>query len=286
MNPWLERRVLHFAHQGGELEAPSNTLYAFKTAVAKGAHALEMDVHATADGELIVCHDPDADRTTNGTGFWDALTIGQIKALDCAHWFSPGLDSPRDAKDFPLRGIATGDREPPAGFSANDFRVPTFREVLEAFPDTFLNMDIKRSAPETRPYQEAVAALLHEFGRVDDVIVASFADETIARFREIAPDVTTAAAAGETYSLWGREGTPPGEAPYEAIQAPWELGGRDVVTPERMDAARKLGVAVHIWTVNDEDVMRRLIDLGVDGIMTSRPTLLARVLNGLGERDG
>src|ERR687891_2110449 len=79
-NPWLDRRVLNIAHQGGEIEAPSNTLFAFKTAIDKGADVLELDVHATADGELVVLHDTTVDRTTNGTGRVDRLTLEQIRA--------------------------------------------------------------------------------------------------------------------------------------------------------------------------------------------------------------
>src|SRR5687767_9195309 len=86
-NPWLERRVLNIAHQGGEIEAPSNTLFALKTAKEKGADVLEIDVHATADRELVVLHDDTVDRTTNGTGRVDGMTLEQIKQLDAAHWF-------------------------------------------------------------------------------------------------------------------------------------------------------------------------------------------------------
>lgn len=282
MNPWSARHVLHFAHQGGELEAPSNTLYAFKTAVARGAHALEMDLHATADGQIVVSHDPDADRCTNGSGFFDTLTLEHVKTLDAAYWFAPGRDAVRDADEYPLRGIATGRRTPPDGFSANDFTVPTLREVLEHLPGVFLNVDVKRSAPQTAPYELTVAALLDEFGRRDDVIVASFSDQTIARFRAIAPGIPTAAGAGETQALWAYQAAPPDRVAYQAVQAPWEVGGREVVTADRMKRATERDLAVHIWTVNDEAMMRRLIEHGVHGIMTSRPTLLAKVLDELG----
>jgi len=90
-NPWTERRVLNIAHQGGEVEAPSNTMYAFKTALAKGSDVLELDVHATADGELVVLHDATVNRTTNGSGRVDTMTLAQIKLLDAAHWFVPDV---------------------------------------------------------------------------------------------------------------------------------------------------------------------------------------------------
>src|SRR5918999_3789878 len=153
-NPWLERRVLNMAHQGGEIEAPSNTLFAFKTAKEKGADVLELDVHATADRELVVIHDATVDRTTNGTGRIDSMTLEQVKALDAAYWFVPDCGTchgrPNDA--YAYRGFATGARPMTrqlAEFGPGDFKIPTLREVLEAFPRDFINIEIKATAPET-----------------------------------------------------------------------------------------------------------------------------------------
>lgn len=111
-NPWLDRRVLNIAHQGGEIEAPSNTLFAFKTAREKGADVLELDVHATADRELVVLHDATVDRTTNGSGRVDQMTLAQIKTLDAAPWFMPGCGTchGRPAEEYAYRGFATGER--------------------------------------------------------------------------------------------------------------------------------------------------------------------------------
>src|SRR5207248_10249618 len=89
-NPWLERRVLNYAHQGGAKEAPSSTLFAIRQAIANGAHAIELDVHATADGEIVVCHDPTVDRTTQSTGRIAELTLDHIRQLDNAYWWVPG----------------------------------------------------------------------------------------------------------------------------------------------------------------------------------------------------
>ncbi len=136
-NPWMERRVLNIAHQGGEIEAPSNTLYALKTAKAKGADVLEIDVHATADRQLVVLHDDTVNRTTNGTGRVDAMTLAQIQKLDAAHWFVPGCGTCRDkpASAYALRGYATGERKltgPMKAYSPRDFTIPPLREVLQA----------------------------------------------------------------------------------------------------------------------------------------------------------
>lgn len=163
-NLWLERRVLNIAHQGGEIEAPSNTMYALKTAVEKGADVLEIDVHATADREIVVIHDAEVDRTTNGTGSVDEMTTEQVQALDAAYWFVPGCGTchGRPEDEYTLRGYATGEKELPEElerFSPEDFRVPTLREVLETFPEMLINIEIKATAPDTEPYERELADL-------------------------------------------------------------------------------------------------------------------------------
>ncbi|MEA2497722.1 MAG: glycerophosphoryl diester phosphodiesterase, partial [Actinomycetota bacterium] len=196
-NLWLDRKVLNIAHQGGEIEAPSNTLYAFKTAVAKGSEVLELDVHATADRELVVLHDATVDRTTNGTGRVDQMTLEEIKKLDAAYWFVPdcGTCNDKPAEAFSYRGFATGDKKMKgrfARFSPNDFKIPTLREVLERFPDMLINVEIKATAPETVPYEQELADLLHEYERGSDTIVVSFLDHAVEAFKTFAPNIDTA----------------------------------------------------------------------------------------------
>ncbi|MQA64217.1 MAG: glycerophosphodiester phosphodiesterase [Actinophytocola sp.] len=288
-NPWLDRRVLNIAHQGGEIEAPSNTLFAFKTAKDKGADVLELDVHATADGELVVLHDDTVDRTTGGTGRVDELTLEEIKALDAAYWFVPdcGTCHDRADADYAYRGFATGDRRIPRKlgkshrFEPNDFRIPTLREVLETFPDEFLNIEIKRTAPDTTPYEEALAALLVEFDRGTDTIVVSFSDLAVGLFTAQGTGVSTAPGLGTMGAFWASVQGPLPGVPlpgHHAIQVPIEYEGLPVVTPEFVTKAHANGLAVHVWTVNDRAEMAWLIDIGADGIMTDRPTLLAEVL--------
>ena len=288
-NPWLERRVLNIAHQGGEIEAPSNTLFAFKTALEKGADVLELDVHATADGELLVLHDATVDRTTNGSGRVDQMTLAQIKALDAAHWFVPGCGTchGRPAEAYAYRGFATGERPIPeelSRFAPNDFRIPTLREVLETFPDELINIEIKATLPETTPYEGKLAALLAEFGRTDDTIVVSFLDHAVELFKLQAPSVHTATGTVQTALFWASaQGPAPGlpNPRYQALQVPIEFQGLTVVTPEFVQRAHANGLAVHVWTINDRAEMEWLIEIGVDGVMTDRPTLLEQVL---GER--
>ena len=272
-NPWTARRVLAFAHQGGAWEWPSSTLFAFREALAAGASAIELDVHATKDGELVVCHDATVDRTTDGRGAIAELTLDEVQALDNAYWFVPGADvTPgRPAADYPYRGLAARD---PA------FRIPTLREVLEQFPGVVLNLDIKQTAPEVTPYEPQLASLLAEHGRVDDVIVASFHDEATERFAALSPGVPTSAGSTATADFWHavRDGREPPATPGVAFQVPEHFGDAVVVDRRFVDAAHGAGKAVHVWTVDDEPSMARLVDLGVDGIITDLPSRLSGAL--------
>jgi glycerophosphoryl diester phosphodiesterase len=272
-NPWLDRRVLSYAHQGGAREAPSSTLFAFRAALAAGADALEMDVHATRDGELVVCHDSTVDRTTNGSGRIADLTLAEVRALDPAYWFVPGeVAVPgRDEHEYLLRGRAPEDPE---------LRIPTLREVLEAFPGVFLNLDIKQTAPLVQPYEAALARLLREFGRRDDVIVASFNDLATAEFSRHAPEVTTSAGTAASASFWQafRAGEPIPSSPHSALQVPTTFGSTRIATPEVIAAAHRAGLAVHFWTIDDPVEMAELVELGADGIMSDRPSVLVGVI--------
>lgn len=286
-NPWPDRRVLNIAHQGGEIEAPSNTLFALKTAEQKGADVLEFDVHATADGELVAIHDDTVDRTTNGTGRVDELTLEQVQALDAAHWFVPDCgtchDEPEDA--YAYRGFATGERPIPPDlgeFEPSDFGIPTVRDILETFPDTLLNIEIKATAPDTEPYEEKLAALLTEYERGTDTIVVSFEHSAVKRFKTYAPQVSTAPGSKKIVEFWlSSLGPLPGKRlpGMHALQVPTELNGLPVVTRDFVEDAHTNDLAVHVWTIDDRAEMERLIDLGVDGIMTNRPTLLEAVLD-------
>ena len=248
-NPWLERRVLNIAHQGGEIEAPSDTLYAFKTALDKGADVLELDVHATADGELVVLHDTTVDRTTNGTGRVDALTLAQLRALDAAYWFAEGCGTCNDAPEdgYVFRGIATGERPAPAGYTAADFRIPTLREVLETFPGVLLNVEIKRTRPETSPYERTMADLLAEFGRGTDTVVASFSDSAVTRFKLYNRDVSTSPGTAQVTAFWLNTLGPLTGIRlhgHHALQVPPSQSGIPVVTADFVaDAHRQIGRA-------------------------------------------
>jgi glycerophosphoryl diester phosphodiesterase len=279
---WLELRTLNIAHQGGENEAPSNTMYAYERALRMGADMLEVDVHTTADGHLVVMHDGTVDRTTDGSGQVATMTLAQIRRLDGAYDFVPGLgpQAGRPERDYRFRGIATGERNPPTGFRPRDFRVPTLAEVLRAYPEVPINIEIKGTADADLASflrnAEHLAALLNRVGRTDGVIVASFNDLAVARFHELAPEVATAPGiTGVAQFKLANVPPPPGTA---AFQVPTEFQGIQVTDPDFIGRAHQGGYAVHVWTINEPPLMRTLLGWGVEGIMTAEPMRLERVL--------
>jgi glycerophosphoryl diester phosphodiesterase len=276
-NPWLERRVLNYAHQGGAREAPSSTLTAMTQALAGGADALELDVHATADRELVVCHDATVDRTTDGHGAIADMTMADLEDLDNAYWWVPGevVAPGRDEWEYVYRGRAMFE---------TSLRIASLRDVLSQFAGVFLNLDIKQTAPAVAPYEALLAQLLHEFDRRDDVIVASFHDAATDAFAAAAPDIATSYGSAATVAFWQavHDGTPPPPSRHLALQVPAMFDDVVVVDERFVAAAHHNGVAVHVWTIDDAEEMRRLIGLGVDGIMTDRPTVLDEVLRTTG----
>ena len=284
-NPWLERRPLNIAHQGGEIENPSNTLYAFTTSLASGADMLETDVHLTADGHVVAIHDETVDRTTNGSGSVEDMTLAQIKALDAAHWFAAGRGTTRSApeQDYVFRGVATGEQSPPPGFTANDFTVATLDEILTRYPGVPLNVELKPTTRMTGRLEVAVAQLLAEHGRTHDVIVVSFLDHSTELFKLLAPDVHTAVGTIQAglFKL-SAEGALPGlpNPRYQALQVPTEFNGIAVTSEDFVTDAHANGLAVHVWTINDPAEMEHLLAIGADGVMTDRPSVLEAVLAG------
>jgi glycerophosphoryl diester phosphodiesterase len=291
-NPWLERRVLNIAHQGGEDEFPSNTLYAFKKAVRAGADMLELDVGVTKDDEIIVMHDTSVDRTTNGTGLISELTLREVQRLDAGYWFSADTGNhyshDQDPSAYRFRGVATGDRRPPKGFKASDFRVPTLRDVLRAFPRTPILMEVKgrTKAEEDAEYVYNAEVLARQLSGVKrgDLIMASFKQPAVDRFHELAPRIGTAPGVAGVAG-WVVDGTAP-PAGTVALQIPitFKLGNTtlDVTTPENVARAHRDGYAVHTWFSGDDidgtENWPKLVDWCVDGIITSHPVELERTL--------
>ena len=254
-----------FAHRGSSGNAPENTMPSFELAVEQGTDILEMDVHATKDGHIVVMHDHVLDRTTNGTGPIPDVTLDELKKLDAGCKYSPD-----GGKTFPYRG--------------KGITVPTLREVAERFPDIPFNIEIKEC--ET-PNERTAYDILKELGHAEITFLAAEKDSMIERVRAVDAGLPTNLCGTEVLEFlqclfqnnW--EGyTPPGSA----LQIPEHYEGMPVLTPELLEASRRLGIEVHIWTVNDEADMRRLLEMGVDGIMTDYPDRLVKVVREMGLR--
>lgn len=294
-NPWLvgDADPLNFAHRGGVIDFPENTLYAYAEVAKAGADVLEMDVYQTVDNELVILHDLDVDRTTNGTGNVVDLTLEELRELDAAYWFVPGLGTPHDrpAEEYVFRGIASGDKPPPPGYSAADFRIPTLEEALQRFAAKLINLELKPDLDGSGNYEQQMADLLQNYGRYTDIIAASFVDEAANNFKAVAPCVFTSVPLDQgTVIVLGAQGeaTMPPVPEHVAFQVPPDTSqiGQipegfflEVVNPDFVQDAHAVNLAVQVWTVNSCEEMLRMMDLGVDAIMTDRPLLLEEVLN-------
>jgi glycerophosphoryl diester phosphodiesterase len=252
-------RVLAIAHRGGAGLWPENTLYAFERAAALGVDVLETDVRATKDGELVVFHDEGVGRTTDGAGRVGSLTLAELKRLDAAYRFTPD-----GGRSFPLRGTGV--------------TIPTLREVFKALPHMRFNIEPKQGVPAI---VAPLCRLVREHGMAERVLVASFSAAVIEEFRRECPEVATAAASGEVASFLTlhNAGLSHSYSPaMQALQVPEHAGALTVLTRAFVESAHGRGLRVHAWTVNDESDMRRLVEMGVDGVMTDYPDRLLKVL--------
>lgn len=254
-----EGRPLLIAHRGGAGLWPENTLYAFERAVAAGADVIETDVRATSDGELVLMHDERVERTTDGAGRVGEMTLAELKRLDAAYRFSTD-----GGQTFPLRGRGVG--------------VPTLREAFERFGGARFNIEPKQDSPTLI---HALCALVREKGVAERVVVASFRHELLGEFRRACPEVATAASPSEAsqfLAMYKAGLAASYSPPMQALQVPEYAGGMQVLTREFVEAAHGRNLKVHAWTVNNADDMRRMIDLGVDGVMTDYPDRLKALL--------
>jgi glycerophosphoryl diester phosphodiesterase len=274
---WTERRVIAYAHQGGAWEGPSSTLHTIAAALDAGATGIELDVHATADGRLVVCHDATVDRTSAATGTIASFTYAELSELDNSYWWVPGADVTPGLDDdaYPYRGRAPGDHR---------FGFALLEEVLTEFDEVVLNLDIKQTAPVVTPYEEALGDLLRAHDCVDRVIVASFLDTATDNFTAHAPEFATSAGTVATAEFYRavQAGDPPPPMRHVALQVPVAFGDLTLVDARFVEVAHDQGLAVHVWTIEEESEMEALCGLGVDGIITDRPSALVGVLDRLG----
>ena len=249
---------VNFAHRGDSANAPENTLESFHRAVAAGAEGLELDAHMTRDGRIVVIHDDTLDRTTDGTGYVRDKTLAEIQQLDAGYGFT-------ERETHPYRG--------------KGLRVMTLDEVFKEFPDVAINVEIKEDQPGI---EEAVSAVIRENGAKRRTLVAAGTHAIIKRFREVSGGtVSTSASEREIRAFFfvsrlRLEGS--FRPSYDALQIPVVYGGVKVATPRFVKAAHDRGVRVDVWTVNEPEEMNRLLEAGVDVVMTNRPETLRKVL--------
>ncbi|MBA3240195.1 MAG: glycerophosphodiester phosphodiesterase [Acidobacteria bacterium] len=253
------RRPLVIAHRGGAGLWPENTLHAFEGAAALGADVIETDVRSTADGVLVVLHDATVERTTDGAGSVARMTLPELKRLDAGYRWSPD-----GGRTFPLRG--------------RGLTVPTLEEVFERLPGMRFNIEPKRDAA---PSPQLLCGVIRGRGMEGRVVVASFRASLLEEFRRECPEVATSASPVEAVNFIFRYkiGLADSYSPaMHALQVPEYAGGLRVLTKGLVEAAHKCNLAVHAWTVNDSEAMRRLVGMGVDGVMTDYPDRLLEIL--------
>ena len=247
------------AHQGGDGEAPGNTMVAFQNAVDVGADVLELDIHSTADGELVVIHDDTIDRTTDGTGRVNDFTLAELQTFDAGYNYPTLAGHPLEGTgEFPFRG--------------QGITIPTLAEVFETFPELPISVEIKQADP---PIEQATCDLIRAYERQDSVIMASFSPEVMTAFREICPEIATTAVAPEVTAYFAFNFVGAGGAwqpTTEAFMVPEYQGDLHVVTQRFVNRLGQHNVRIYPWTINDTAQMQRMYDLGVDGIITDYPT--------------
>lgn len=237
-------RVLNIAHRGASADAPENTLPAFQAALAAGADALELDVHMAADGALVVIHDITLGRTTNGRGFVGRHALADLRRLDAGSWFGPRF----------------------AGTA-----IPTLEEVVALVRGRArLFVELKAGSDFYPGIEAAAVQRLREGGVLRETVVMSFDHPALLAVRSAAPEVERAAL------LEGRPADPGGVAAAAgakglALEHQW-------VTARERALTTASGLRLYAWTVDDEDEMRRLAGLGLDGIITNHPDRLRRLL--------
>lgn len=250
---------LVIAHQGGDGLWPGNTLYAFEQAAALGVDVLEMDLHITKDGVLVLHHDESVDRTTDGAGTIEDMTLEQIHTLDAGYDWSND-----EGATYPYRGMS--------------LTIPTLEEVFHAFPDYRMTIESKKTAASMA---EPFCNLIRAYQMQDKVLVASFHDERMQEFRQACPEVATSSARQETTvfvllskAFLGRFYSPS----FYALQVPEQSSGITVMTAQFVRAAHERNLRVEPWTIDDPGQMKQYIDWGVDGLITDRPDLMLEIL--------
>jgi glycerophosphoryl diester phosphodiesterase len=268
--PERPSRPLVYAHRGGAALRPENTFAAFDHGLLLGADGLEFDVHLSRDGVVVVHHDSTLERTTSGRGKLSALTADELAQVDAAYWFSPAEEPARTPghappQSFPLRGQGHG--------------VPRLGKVLARYPGIPLIIELKANDPEL-----AVRAIdeVHRARAAGHVAFGSFGWRVLRKARQYEPRIPTGASREEVrlalYRSWLR--WPLGSTSYRELQVPERSGPTRIVSRRFVAHAHRAGLPVKVWTVNDPHDMRRLLEWGVDALISDRPDLAVAAVRG------
>lgn len=259
LDPERWRTPVPIAHRGSRVLWPENTETSFRGAYELGYRHFETDLHLTADEVLVCFHDPTVDRTTNSSGRVEHLTVDDLQSLDAGY----------------RHGTPDG-----FTFRDNGATVPTLQWLLTQFPDVSVVVDLKSDGLAV-----PLAALIDDLDAHDRLIVGSFSGRRLAEFREVTDGRVATSAGPMTARLWvlaSRVGLGV-STEASALQLPTSTRGMRVVDRRLVNAAHRSGLQVHVWTVNTRSEMERLLDIGVDGLITDRPDLLKDLLIERGE---
>lgn len=249
---------VNIAHRGASGDYPENTMLAFEKALEQGADVLEFDVWLTKDNKVVVIHDEKVDRTTDGEGKVRDFVLQEVQNLDAAYNFKP-------EDNYPFRG--------------KNIKIPTLREVLTEYQEKPIVIEVKKPG---KHMATQVAEVITEADAVERVLLASTDSQTIKELRNLLPEVSTAACHGEVTQFYFLSKTGIAgflEFDFDALLIPTYYKGLPVITKPFRAAAQAKGIPIHVWTINETEKMKELLDIGVHGILTDFPCKLKEVID-------
>lgn len=259
--------LLVIAHRGGKGLAPEGTMAAFKQAYALAVDVFEYDIHRTSDGHLVVIHDAAVDRTTNGTGLVNEMTLAEIQSLDAGYHFED------EAGNYPFRGQGV--------------YIPTVEEVFATYPNMRQLIEIK-DTNDPALYEDIIEELwqlIVQYGMEDQVMIGSFDHEINERFAEVSWGMVPIGAGEQAVRSFVEKHVPYlnglAKSPFDSLQLPVEQEGHKLTTWNIIRSAKKRNISLYYWTINEEEEIRELILKGVDGIITDYPNRVQQVLEEL-----
>jgi glycerophosphoryl diester phosphodiesterase len=270
-------RPLVFAHRGGSGLAPENTIEAFDNACTLGTDGLELDIHLSRDGVVVVHHDSTVDRTTNGRGEVVACTADELSRLDAGYRFTPDTADPVRSTRLTHPARPAELVRPAHPYRGRGIAVPTLATVLTRYRELRIIVEMKMNRPELAA---AAVEVVRRADAVDRVCFGSFGLRVLRAARAMEPAIATSASREEVrwalYRSWCR--WPVHRPSYDGYQAPEWSGHTRVVSRHFVEMAHRANLGVQVWTVDAEDDARRLLDWGVDALITDRPDVLIPVV--------